>query len=315
MGLTSEDVFAGGSSYRTDTLRAQSAIGVSLHRQTFELANIERDGLAYFDDYVAKAAEHRMRLLPILFRTGRPACPRDLRSIARLAQTLVRRYGPSGSLWRERPGVPKVPIRAWQLWNEPNLRVYWCNRPSARAYARMLRVVGGAIKRVDRGAEIVTAGLPPSKLRGAVPLGRYIRQLYRAGGRRYFRTLAINSYARNHRELGRLLRSVRRLMNSRGHRRGRIWITEIGWGDRGPRHRFIVGARGQASRISRALAYISRNRRRLRLRGFVYFCWRDAPPYPPLYQDLWGLHTGLLDREGRPKPAYNAFKRGVQRIR
>jgi hypothetical protein len=39
----------------------------------------------------------------------------------------------------------------------------------------MLRVVGRAIKRVDRRAEIVTAGLPPSKLRSAVPLDRYER--------------------------------------------------------------------------------------------------------------------------------------------
>ena len=35
---------------------------------------------------------------------------------------------------------------------------------------------GSAIKRVDRRAEIVTAGLPPSKLRTAVPLARYIKQ-------------------------------------------------------------------------------------------------------------------------------------------
>jgi hypothetical protein len=41
----------------------------------------------------------------------------------------------------------------------------------ARAYVRMLRVVGRAIKRGDRRAEIVTAGLPSSKLRSAVPIG------------------------------------------------------------------------------------------------------------------------------------------------
>jgi hypothetical protein len=69
----------------------------------------------------------------------------------------------------------------------------------------MLRVVGRAIKRVDRRAEIVTAGLPPSKLRSAVPLDGYLRRLYRAGGTRWFHTLAINSYAKNRRELGGLL--------------------------------------------------------------------------------------------------------------
>ena len=76
----------------------------------------------------------------------------------------MRRYGPNGTLWAERPDVPKLPIRSWQIWNEPNLRLYWCGKPNAKQYVAMLRTVGTAIKQVDRGAHIVTAGLPDSKL-------------------------------------------------------------------------------------------------------------------------------------------------------
>jgi hypothetical protein len=148
-----------------------------------------------------------------------------------------------------------------------------------------------------------------------VPLDRYIRTMYRAGARRVFDSLAINSYAKNHRELRRLLASIGRLMNRRGDRRGGIWITEIGWGDVGPKHRFIVGARQQARRITKALALISKKRRRLRLRGVVYYSWRDSPPYPPRYSDLWALHTGLLGINGGFKPAFYAFKSGVARLR
>ena len=61
----------------------------------------------------------------------------------------------------------------------------------------MLRTVGRAIEEVEPGAEIVTAGLPPSKLRTAVPLERYIKQMYAAGAARYFDTLAINAYAKD----------------------------------------------------------------------------------------------------------------------
>ena len=111
--------------------------------------------------------------------------------MARFAQVLVRRYGSHGTLWTQRPDVPKLPIRSWQIWNEPNLKVYWGNRPNARAYVRMLRTVGKAIKRVDRRAEIVTAGLPPSKLKGATPLPRFIRSMYRAGGKSAFDTLGV----------------------------------------------------------------------------------------------------------------------------
>jgi hypothetical protein len=47
----------------------------------------------------------------------------------------------------------------------------------------------------------------------------------------------------------------------------------------------------------------------------VYYSWRDARPYPPKYNDMWGLHTGLLDVNGNPKPAYHAFGRAVASLR
>jgi hypothetical protein len=329
VGLAAEDVFAGDANYRTSNLSAQAAIGVGLIRQTFDWRTIEtspgRYDLRYHDAYVAKLAAHGVRVLPILFnapsfRSGttrtRPTYPpRSNSSMASFARVLVRRYGPSGSLWRERPGIPKVPITAWQIWNEPNLPVYWRGRPSARAYAAMLRTVGGAIKRTHRRAEIVSAGLPPSRLRGAVPLSRYIAQLYRARIGRTISSLAINSYATSDRDLARMLRSIRSLMNRRGGRRDKIWITEIGWATAGPRSRFRVGTRGQARRIDRAYRFIGRNRRRLNLRGVVYFSWRDLRPYAPAFRDMWGLHAGLLRLDGSFKPGYYSFKKAISRIR
>ena len=153
-----------------------------------------------------------MSVLPILFNPpafrqrsggGRATCPpSNMGSFAALAQVLVRRYGPQGTLWSERPFVPRNPVRAWQIWNEPNLPVYWCGKPNARQYVAMLRRVGRAINQVDRHAEIVTAGLPKSTLRGAVPLDRYLDQMYNAKAASAFDTLAINSYARDERSLG-----------------------------------------------------------------------------------------------------------------
>jgi polysaccharide biosynthesis protein PslG len=328
VGVAADDVFAGDPAYRASMLHTQRSVGVGLIRQTFDWSSIEtapgRYDLSAYDAYVASAAAHRVRVLPILFNppgfrrrtSGRATCPpRRLSAMAAFARVLVRRYGRRGSLWRERPDVPTTPIRSWQIWNEPNLGIYWCNRPNARAYTRMLRVVGRAIRRSDRRAEVVTAGLPPSKLRSAVPIDRYLRRLYRAGAKRWFHTLAINSYAKNRRELHDLLRSTRRLMNRARDRRGRIWLTELGWGDSGPSHRFIVGSAGQAARIRSSFNYIRRRRAPLRLRGVVYYSWRDLRPYPPLYRDLWGLHTGLLDVNGNPKPAFYAFSRAVKRLR
>jgi polysaccharide biosynthesis protein PslG len=329
VGITAEDVFAGDDAYRARNLEAQSALGIGVLRQPFDWAQIERApgqyDMRHHDAYVLAAASHGITILPILFHTptfhagrssGRAACPpRSNASLAAYAQALVRRYGARGTLWAEHPEVPALPIRSWQIWNEPNLRAYWCNKPNPRQYVAMLRTVSKAIKRVDRRAHIVTAGLPDSKLRGTVPLRRFIDRMYAAKAAKYFDSLGINPYARDHRELGRLLRSVRKQMNARRDRRGQIWITEIGWGDRGPKHRYIVGEKGQATRIAKSFALVRKQRTKLRLRGVVYFSWRDAAPYAPTFKDMWGLHTGLLDINGEPKQSFDVFGRHLRGLR
>ncbi len=329
VGITADDVFAGDDNYRTSNLSAMAAIGIRTLRQTFDWSTIERSpgvyDFSYQDDFVAKASGHGVRILPVLFNppafhrpsSGRAACPpRSMSTFVRFATAVVARYGPEGSLWRERPRVPRNPITAYQIWNEPSLRIYWCNRrPDARRYVAMLRSVGQAIKRADPRARIVTAGIPSSKLKSAVPIERYLARMYRAGARRYFDSLGVNPYPKDLAELRRSLRSVRRLMDRHGDRRGRLWITEIGWGDRGPKHRLVVGAAGQAHRISQAFRAVRQGRRRLRLDGIVYYSWRDLPRYPPLFRDQWGLHTGLLRIDGTFKPAFQAFKNGAARLR
>jgi hypothetical protein len=321
VGITSEDVFAGDAAYRSHNLQQQSALGIGLIRQTFDWAAIEKApgqyDLSYHDEFVASAAAHGITILPILFRapdfhlgrrSGNNACPpRSNASLGAFAQVLVQRYGPNGTLWAERPGVPKLPIRSWQIWNEPNLAQYWCGRPNAKQYVSMLRTVRAAIKRADRGAHIVTAGLPPSKLSNAVRIEKFLGQMYKAKAGKYFDSLAINSYAKDQRELSRLLTSVRTIMNKSRDRSGKIWITELGWGDKGPKHRFVVGEKGQAKRIAQSLAFVKAKRKKLKLRGIVYFSWRDGAPYAPKFSDEWGLHTGLLDVNGAPKKAFESF--------
>lgn len=340
VGMTSEELggFDTSDSYRSQALAAQRRAGVRLLRQTFEWAHIERETGGLYplprydwilqDRLVLAAARAGITVLPVLFKTphfvsGRPAGaannfsypPSDPATMASFASEAVGRYGPGGSLWRENPAVKARPIRAWQVWNEPSLRGYWGGKPSARDYVKLLKAVNVAIKRRDRRAEVVTAGIPPSVLGGSVPIRKYIDQMYRAGAKSDFDTLAINTYARSAGELGRLLKSARKIMNRHGDRRARIWITELGWCDKGPKHRFCVGARKQTALIRSSLKLIRKERTNLRLRGFVYFSWRDGRPYAPDFRDQWGLHTGLLKLDGQPKGSLRAFSRGTRRFR
>jgi hypothetical protein len=305
-----------------------TALNVGVVRQVFDWAGIETSPgsyqLSYYDDYVGTMARQGIGVLPVLFstpsfRSQRPSrgakrgfyAPRRARDMGVFATVLVRRYGPGGSFWRENPDIPAVPIRAWQVWNEPNLPGYWPTGPSARSYVHMLRVVGRAIKRADRGAEDVSAGLPQSRL--GIGLLTYIRGMYRAGARGAFDQLAISAYGRTAGSVFRGVQRVRRTMNREGDRRTGIWITEVGWATAGPRTGFTTTPLRQARLIGNLLNGLVARRTALKLRGVVYYTWRDQDPATAM-RDYWGLHTGLLDAGGSPKPGYFAFRDTAQRI-
>jgi hypothetical protein len=86
----------------------------------------------------------------------------------------------------------------------------------------------------------------------------------------------------------------------------------VGWASGGPASPFTVGEEGQAERVRETLSALDRRRDELGVRGVIYYSWRDAPVYEG-GQDFFGLHTGLLDIDGRPKPALEAYEAAARR--
>jgi hypothetical protein len=317
VGIVSEDLLAGDAAYRERMLARQAGVGIGLVRQTFHWDRIERSpghyDFAEYDAYVEALARHGMELLPILFSppafrasgdrtrgTFPPDRPRDLGAFA---ARLVERYGPRGSFWRERPGLPRLPIRAWQVWNEPNLPQYWPEGPDPAGYAALLRATAVSIRRADPHAKVVSAGLSESRL--GMPFRRFVTGMYEAGAGRSIDIFALHAFARTARGSLDAAETTRALLEDLGQR-PQIWVTEFGWASGGPASPFTTSERGQAERVGAALRELIARREELGLRGAVYFAWRDAPVYEG-GQDFFGLHTGLLDIDGRPKPALEAF--------
>jgi hypothetical protein len=328
VGIVSEDIFWDSSSYRSCNLNDQAASGVDVLRQAFDWAQIEiarnRYDFSWYDALMAALARRRLGVLPVVFNAPRfralkrsgsrgAYLPRNRDDFGRFAARLVRRYGTRGSFWRTHAGLPRMPVRAWQIWNEPNVRVYWHSGPDPRSYTRLLDTAARHIRKADRNAEIVTAGIPDS--RHGIPLASFVSAMYRAGAKPAFHTLAINAYSARPNGVMGLVRRVRRLMDRHGDRGGSIRVTEFGWSTSGPPSRFRVTPEEQARRVSLAFRGLYANRRRWRVRGVVYYNWRDGKPYPPLYQDFFGLHTGLIDAASRPKPALRAFREIAPRLR
>jgi hypothetical protein len=321
VGVVADDFVAGDTEYKRQVATRMRASGVRLVRQSFDWALLEPGPGQFneegYDDFVRQLALHRIRVLPVLVNpppheSTAPATgaergsypPRDFDSFGEFAVKLVRRYGPDGSFWAEEPSVPRLPIRSWQIWNEPSLPVYWRPEPDAAEYARLLRVTGAAIRSVDPGAEIVSAGIPESRL--GVPFSEYVNDMYDAGAGPAIDALAVHPYARDAPDAVAAVEDAHELIRRRGFDTP-IWVTEIGWADGGPRSPFTVGGRGQANRIRRVFAALIAERKRLDLRGIVYFGWRDAPGIYAGGRDFFGLHTGLHYVDGSPKVAYDAF--------
>jgi len=327
LGLMAAGLIAESPTQLDRTLGQAAALHAGLIRQTFDWAAIETKPGHYdfrrYDALMRAAASRGLRVLPVLFNppgfhsSGPPRPsprgtfpPRHPRDLGVFAAVVARRYGPRGSFWRANPSLPADPIRAWQVWNEPSLPVYWPTGPSAAAYARLLEATGKAIRAVDPRATIVSAGLPQTRI--GVPFARYAEGLYRAGAKGSFDVLAIHPYAHDAAGVLDAVAQARALMDRHGDR-SPIWVTEVGWASAGPPSDFTVGPAGQAQRVSATLRALTVDRRRLGLRGIVYFGLNDSAIYPGGH-DFWGLHTGLETLNGHRKPAYRAFKNAAARV-
>jgi polysaccharide biosynthesis protein PslG len=317
-GIVAEDVLAGDAAYRRRTLARQHAAGVRLIRQTFHWDRIERAPGRYdfseYDEYMAAVSRAGMDVLPILFTPPRFRAaggpdrgtypPDDPGDMGTFAARLVRRYGPEGEFWAANPDVPKHAIRAWQVWNEPNLPVYWPSGPDPEEYVRLLTAVSREIKRMDPGASVVSAGL--SESRQGIAFADFVRGMFDAGAGDALDVFALHAFA--HDAIGSVgaAETTQKLISELGWNKP-IWITEIGWASGGPASPFTTGPAGQAERIRAALAELFRRRNELGLHGVIYYSWRDAPVYEG-GGDFFGLHTGLLDIDGDPKPALDAYR-------
>jgi hypothetical protein len=322
--MVSDDAFAASGVQQAQILASERRTGVELLRQTFDWSAIEPTrghfDFATYDAFMAATARAGIQVLPIVF--GRPrwepaqrfagarltatttSPPQRLSDFTAFAAMLVRRYGPAGTFWRGHAALAVHAIRSWQIWNEPNLGVYWGGKPDAAGYVAMLAAASHTIKSIDPQAEIVTAGIPDSSL--GVSLPDYVREMVAAGARGKFDTLAINPYAASESGVLAATTQMRRELDAAGMSDTPIWLTEIGWASDGPHSGFTVGPRLQARYVLDTITALARLARSEEIRGVVYFDWRDAPPYAG-GQDFWGLHTGLLARDGAGKLALSAY--------
>jgi hypothetical protein len=168
-------------------------------KQVFPWREMEGAGKGKYDwsvsDRVVRMAHDRFGL-DILARVGsqpdwaRQGCslegpPRNYQDFADFLGAMAARY--------------KGRIRAYEIWNEPNLAREWCDQPpNPEQYVRMLRLAYQAIKRSDPDALVISAGLTPTGTQPpvAMPDDVYLDRMYQAMGGKsdgYFDVLGVHA--------------------------------------------------------------------------------------------------------------------------
>lgn len=210
-----------------------------------------------YDELVSADIGHRLRSNAILL--GRPPFRQDGDSIANLyapvftdgsdsggsgdsinpdnywAQFVhhaVLRYRPGGVLAQLRGFAANEGIRAWEVWNEPDIAQFWSG--GSQAYARLLKVAAIVIKTVDPEAKVIFGGLLYASDQGF--LSQVLRQIQvdplKDRYNWFFDVMAVHSYDDPWRS-GWLTKVVRDKLTAYRLTRP-VWVNETGvsvWDD------------------------------------------------------------------------------------
>jgi hypothetical protein len=277
-----------------------------------------------FDQILGVVSRARLRVLPSIGTTPRwlarkgTTLPvqngRQRAAWSAFLRAAVARYGPHGTFWAEHgPGsaepVPKLPIRAWQIWNEPNF-FYFAYPVSPSRYAKLVSISSGAIKGTEPRADVVLAGLfgePTAGGKRGMPAATFLDQLYSQPGlKSRFDGIALHPYAVDSEALEELVEGLHEVAVENRDPRVALYITEMGWGSQNDFNQvaFEQGIRGQVRQLRDAYRYLLKNRHRLHVKQVHWFSWKDIPGSCTFCDSVGFFRAGP---GFKPKPAWHAF--------
>jgi hypothetical protein len=290
------------------------------------------------DELIGNAAARRIRVIPTLYGSpgwlnyldGHDACggycapasDQTRSAWAEFARAAVARYGRDGAFWKPSRTGPApcgclrpYPVHTWQVWNEQNSPKYFGPAPNVDQYARLLLAAAPAIRSADPKAEVITGGMwgPPGS-DYVIPTIDYLSQLYAVPGiQSSFDAVAVHPYSPTLDGVTAQTRAVRREILAAGDN-ARIWVTELGWASGGPpANGLVTTPKGQARLLTKSIKSLLAKRRAWRIRGVLWYAWRDAP-FEGAVCD-WCPTSGLRNQDGTAKPAARAFRRLARKTR
>jgi hypothetical protein len=238
---------------------------------------------------------------------------RDRKAFKNFMELLVERYGPGGEYWTgdfldDFPGATPKPPKHWQIWNEPSSPASWEPQPSARDYADLVMMAEKAIHNVDRGANVMLAGIFYSPSNGGPEAPKFMGDLLKVNGlKNAIDSAAVHAYGKNVDDVAFQVEAVRDAMDDRGAKDKELFITETGWSTcRQNVHPVCTTESGQAKKLKQAFRMAKEKKRSWNLGGVYWYSLVDAEDGHARCD--FCAKTGLFDKDRNPKPAWNAFK-------
>ncbi len=281
------------------------------------------------DEIVGRAASAGIDVFPFLFGAPTWALPHDRRysspkflpvktgaqraAWTAFLQAAVARYGPNGSFWAENPGIPKRPLRTWQIWNEENFE-YFVARPNPGEYGKLVKISSAAIKGVDPAAKIILGGMfskpKEAEFKRKPPLAYFasdfLDRMYETtpGIKSKFQGVALHPYTGSYKRLTPYIEEFRKVLKA-NHDAGKpLWITELGWSSQKPaaNNSFAKGRGGQKAQLRGAFSLLRKNQAKWRLQGVYWFSIDDQAATCNFCDG-----SGLFGDGFAPKPAWRAY--------
>ena len=206
---------------------------------------------------------------------------------SKFVKEAVARYGTTGSFWATHPGVPKRPIRVWQIWNEENFK-YFVAKPNPAEYGRLVKLSYTAIKSVDPTGQVLLGGMfsypkgcAKEKRPKSICAPDFLEQMYKKtpGIKSKFSAAALHPYTGNYSELRPYIQDFRTILAANKDAAKPLWITELGWSSQPldpSRNIFAKGPNGQAKQLRGSFTLLRANAAKWKLKRLYWFSVDDA---------------------------------------
>jgi len=303
-----------GESFKRDfELDKMQEAGVTHFRKTFRWEDMEpSDDTFYFDEYnlvIDQVLAHGQDVM-VGFR-GKPDW----------GSSDGTHDGLDATLWADFLRVfadeVKDRVQLYEIWNEPNLDVFWDPDPNPTKYGELLIAAHGAIHERDDDALVLLGGLSPFQFNDLGVWG-FMEEVFLAYPDLcdHFDALAIHPYTflqmlppeQGATMMGvyqpgvvGMIENARELMESHGCGEKPIYLTEAGWPD------YYLGLETQAAYLARGIPLALSAGAKV---WYNYTFWDgeltpdDAIPS----EEFFGFFTWPNDETTQAKPQYEVYK-------